>query len=95
MLSDALEQFQTKSPKAVGATTVGLMTYVEDVDAVYKQALDAGATSTMEPADQFWGDRFAGVTDPFGHHWQLATHVEDVPPDEMEKRSQEAMAAMA
>ena len=52
--------------------------YVEDVDAVVKQAVDAGATVTMEVADQFWGDRFGTVTDPFGHLWSIATHVEDV-----------------
>jgi PhnB protein len=95
MLSDPFPQAQAKNPKEVGATTVGLFTYVEDVDEVFKQALDAGATSTMEPQDQFWGDRFGSVVDPFGHHWQIATHVEDVPPEEMEKRSQEAMAAMS
>jgi PhnB protein len=49
----------------------------------------------MEPADQFWGDRFGSVTDPFGHSWQIATHVEDVPPEEMAKRAEEAFAAMA
>jgi PhnB protein len=95
MLSDPFPQAQAKSPKELGGTTVGLFTYVEDVDEVFKQALDAGATSTMEPTDQFWGDRFGSVVDPFGHHWQIATHVEDVPPEEMEKRSQEAMAAMS
>ena len=95
MLSDPFPQAQAKTPKEVGGTTVGLFTYVEDVDEVFKQALDAGATSTMEPTDQFWGDRFGSVVDPFGHHWQIATHVEDVPPDEMEKRSQEAMAALS
>jgi PhnB protein len=95
MLSDPFPQAQAKSPKELGGSTVGLFTYVEDVDEVFKQALDAGATSTMEPEDQFWGDRFGSVVDPFGHHWQIATHVEDVPPEEMEKRSQEAMAAMS
>jgi PhnB protein len=95
MLSDPFPQAQAKNPKELGGTTVGLFTYVEDVDEVFKQALDAGATSTMEPENQFWGDRFGSVIDPFGHHWQIATHVEDVPPEEIEKRSQEAMAAMS
>ena len=83
-----------RSPKEVGTTTVGLFVYTEDVDAAYRQAIDAGATSTQEPQDMFWGDRFARVTDPFGHSWQLATHVEDVSPEEMERRSAEAMASM-
>ena len=65
----------------------------EDVDETYKQALDAGATSTSEPEDMFWGDRFASVTDPYGHSWQIATHVEDIEPEEMERRSREAMAS--
>ena len=65
--------------------------YVEDVDAVVKGAVDAGATITMEVADQFWGDRFGAITDPFGHVWSLATHVEDVPPEEMAQRAEAAM----
>ena len=69
--------------------------YVEDVDAVVQHALDEGATLTMEVADQFWGDRFGTVTDPFGHVWSIATHVEDVPPEEIAERAKEAMAAMS
>lgn len=61
--------------------------YVPDVDSYYKRALAAGATSLREPADQFYGDRSAGVQDKFGNRWWLATHVEDVPADEMEKRA--------
>jgi len=57
------------------------------------RATDAGATVTMEVADQFWGDRFGSFTDPFGHSWSIATHIEDVPPDEMERRAAEFMAA--
>jgi PhnB protein len=60
--------------------------YVPDTDAVYKQALAAGATTIMAPADQFYGDRNAGVKDPFGNLWWIATHVEDVPPDELARR---------
>jgi PhnB protein len=59
-----------------------------------KEAVEAGATITMEVADQFWGDRFGSVTDPFGHSWSIATHVEDVPPEEMAERAKEAMATM-
>jgi PhnB protein len=60
-----------------------------------KQAVDAGATVTAEVSDQFWGDRFGMVSDPFGHSWAIATHVEDVPPEEMAERAKEAMAAMS
>ena len=63
--------------------------YVPDTDEAYKQALGAGAISLMEPADQFYGDRSAGVRDPFGNHWFLATHVEDVPAEELVRREQE------
>jgi len=95
MLSDPFEQSRVRPPKEVGGTTTAIFCYVEDVDAVYKQAVEAGAESRMEPEDQFWGDRFAQVVDPFGHQWQLASHVEDVEPEEMERRSREAMAAMS
>ena len=94
MLSDALPQFSTRSPKELGGTTSNVFLYVEDVDAVVKQAVDAGATIETEVADQFWGDRFGSVQDPFGHIWAVATHVEDVPPEEMAERAKAAMAAM-
>ena len=61
--------------------------YVNDVDAVYKRALQAGATSQLEPTDMFWGDRFASVKDSFGNKWGMATHKEDVPPEELPKRA--------
>jgi len=64
--------------------------YVEDCDAAYQRALAAGGTSVMEPADQFYGDRNAGVKDPCGVSWWMATHVEDVPPDELARRASEA-----
>jgi PhnB protein len=95
MLADPFPQSSTKPPKELGGTTSNVFLYVEDVDAVVKQAVDAGATVTMEVADQFWGDRFGSVTDPFGHSWAVATHVEDVPPEEMAERAKEAMAAMS
>ena len=95
MLSDAFPQFQAKPPKELGGTSVGVFLYVESVDAVVKQAVDAGATLAMPPEDQFWGDRFGSVTDPFGHSWQIATHVEDVPPEEMAERATAAFAQMA
>jgi PhnB protein len=95
MLSDPFPQASTRSPKELGGTSVSVFMYVEDVDAVVKQAVDAGATVTMEVADQFWGDRFGSVMDPFGHLWSIATHVEDVPPEEMAERAKAAMAAMS
>ncbi len=65
--------------------------YVNDADAVYQRALQAGATSMMEPADQFYGDRNGGVKDPCGNQWWIATHKEDVPPEELAKRAEAAM----
>ena len=82
------------SPGTVGGTTVSLHMYVEDTDAAYERAVAAGATSAMPPEDMFWGDRYCKLFDPFGHSWALATHQEDVPPEEMEKRAAEAMAQM-
>jgi PhnB protein len=95
MLSDPFPQSSTKTPSELGATTGSVFMYVEDVDAVVKQAIDAGATVTMEVADQFWGDRFGTITDPFGHMWSIATHIEDVPVEEMAERAKAAMAAMS
>ena len=68
-----------------------LYLYVHDVDAVYKRALQAGATSTSEPADQFYGDRSAGIKDPVGNQWCIATHKEDVPPEEIVRRAEAFM----
>jgi PhnB protein len=95
MLSDPFPQSTVRPPDEVGGTSASVFMYVEDVDAVVKQAVDAGATVTMEVADQFWGDRFGTITDPFGHVWSIATHVEDVPPEEMVERGKAAMAAMS
>jgi PhnB protein len=93
MLADAFPQFTARPPKELGGTSFSIMLYVEDVDAVVQRAADEGGTITMEVADQFWGDRFGAVTDPFGHVWTIATHVEDVPPEEMAERAKAAMAA--
>jgi PhnB protein len=95
MLSDAFPQSSTTSPKELGGTSGSVFMYAEDVDAVVKKAVDAGATITMEVADQFWGDRFGSIQDPFGHIWSIATHVEDVPPEEIAERGKAAMAAMS
>ena len=85
----------TTPPKELGGTSASIFMYVEDVDAVVQKAVDAGATVTMEVEDQFWGDRFGSITDPFGHLWSIATHVEDLSPEEIEERSKAAMAAMS
>ena len=95
MLSDPFPQASTTPPKELHGTTASVMLYVEDVDAVAKKAVDAGATVTMDIADQFWGDRMGSFTDPFGHSWTVATHVEDVPPEEMAERAKAAMSAMS
>jgi PhnB protein len=93
MLSDQFPQSAAKPPKELGGTTAAIFLYVEDVDSVVQDAVDAGATVTMPPEDQFWGDRFGQVNDPYGHQWQIATHVEDVSPEDMEARAREAFAS--
>ena len=95
MLSDPFPQASTRTPKELGGTTASVFLYVENVDAFVQRAVDAGATVSMEVADQFWGDRFGTITDPFGHSWSVATHIEDVPPEEMAERAKTAMAAMS
>jgi len=95
MLSDPFPQASTRPPKELGGTSASIFMYVEDVDAVVQKAVDAGATVTMEVEDQFWGDRFGSITDPFGHNWSIATHIEDLTPEEIEERGKAAMAAMA
>ncbi len=94
MLSDPFPQSSTKPPPELGGTSASIFMYVEDVDAVVQKAVDQGATVTMEVEDQFWGDRFGSITDPFGHNWSIATHVEDLSPEEIEERGKAAMAAM-
>jgi PhnB protein len=95
MLNDPFEQSSRRPPKELGGTTVGIFIYVEDVDALIQKAVDAGATVTMPVDDMFWGDRFGTFADPFGHEWQVATHTEDLSPEEMEERGREAMASMS
>jgi PhnB protein len=92
MLSDPFEQSTIKPPSQIGGTSVSLYLYVGDVDSVFQQALDAGATEISAPQDMFWGDRWGQIKDPFGHEWQIATHTEDLSPEEMQERVQEAMA---
>ncbi|MBR0692610.1 VOC family protein [Bradyrhizobium lablabi] len=79
------------SSERAKATSTMLYLYVPNVDAVYQMALKAGATSVMEPMDQFYGDRSGGVKDPAGNHWHIGTHIEDVSPTELKKRAAEMM----
>ena len=94
MLSDPFPQSNIRPPSERGGPTTSMFLYVDDVDAWVQRAVDEGAQLVMPVETQFWGDRWGTVTDPFGHHWQIATHVEDVDPEEMQKRAAEAMAAM-
>ncbi|MFL5825958.1 MAG: VOC family protein [Thermoleophilaceae bacterium] len=95
MLSDPFPQSSSRPPKELGGTSAAFFLYVDDVDQITQQAVDAGATLTKPVEDMFWGDRSGQVEDPFGHQWQLATHTEDVPPEEMARRAKEAMAGTA
>ncbi len=87
MLAD--ECPEGKSPATLGGIPVGLLLYVPDVDATIKTAIDNGATLQKAAQDQFYGDRSGSVVDPFGHVWHFATHIEDVSPEEMQKRAAE------
>jgi PhnB protein len=92
MLADEFPGMSAPSPKALGGTPVTVMVYVEDVDKTFATALGAGATEIHAVQNQFYGDRSGQFEDPFGHRWTVASHVEDVPPAEMEKRAAEAMS---
>jgi PhnB protein len=91
MLVDEMPGPGGKAPPTYGGTSVGLMLYLPDVDAAWKRAVDAGAKVLQPLADQFWGDRYGRLADPFGHDWALATHIEDVPPEEMAGRMAKMM----
>jgi PhnB protein len=90
MLSDAWEM-GAPPPGQLGGSPVTLMVYVDDVDDVFARAIKAGAKEIAPVQDQFYGDRSGQFEDPFGHRWNVASHVEDVPPDEMERRAAAAM----
>jgi PhnB protein len=92
MLADEMPGGECRSPQSLGGTTGGIFLYVDDVDAVFNQAVSAGARPEAEPADMFWGDRYGRLKDPFGHSWSVATHKEDVAPAEMQKRMKEFMS---
>jgi PhnB protein len=95
MVADEFPEFgecASKAPTTLGGTAVSLHIYVEDVDAMFKQALDAGAREFMPVSDMFWGDRYGQVEDPFGHKWSIATHIRDVSEEEMAEASKMACA---
>ncbi len=92
-LADDFPEFcegKARSPKALGGTPLNIHQYVADCDAAIKKALDAGATLTMPATDMFWGDRFGKITDPFGHEWSLATHKQDLTPEQMAEAAKSA-----
>lgn len=86
MLADEHPEQGHRGPKSIGGTPVSLMIYVEDVDAMFRTAISLGATETRPVENQFYGDRSGSLTDPFGHNWTISTHIEDVSPEEMERR---------
>jgi len=94
MLADEMPHFGALSPESVGGSSSGLHIYVNNVDEAFARAVKAGAQTEMPVADQFWGDRYGKLKDPFGHKWSIATHVKDMSADEMKRSMDEAMAQM-
>jgi PhnB protein len=92
MLADEHLDMDVRGPQTVGGTPVTLHVYVEDADSVFERAIQAGAKALQPVEDKFYGDRAGQFEDPFGHRWNVSTHVEDVPPEEMSKRAAAAMA---
>jgi len=92
MLGSAPPNSEVRTPQSLNGSTVSIMLYVPDVDTTFDRAVSAGAKTVQAVENQFWGDRYGRLTDPFGHSWSLATHIEDVSPAEMGKRAQQAMA---
>jgi PhnB protein len=89
MLADEFPEMKNFGPNTLGGSSVSILIYVDDVDSVFTQALAAGATEQRPVEDKFYGDRGGSLADPFGHVWHIATHIEDVSPEEMEKRAAE------
>ncbi len=94
MLNDEAPEFGALSPLSTGGTGVTIHIYTDNVDAAFNRAVSAGAEVKMPLMDQFWGDRYGIVADPFGHKWSLAAHVKDMSPEEMQRAQDETMAAM-
>jgi PhnB protein len=93
-VSDPFEAFGLAAPKPGEPLSSSMLIYTEDVDALYDRAVGAGATEVNRPSDQFHGDRAGSLKDPYGHRWMLATHIEDMSEEEMQRRTEEAMASM-
>lgn len=94
-LADEFPGMGSPSPKTLGGSPVVLNIFMDNIDKLFNQAVAAGATVTMPLANQFWGDRYGQIKDPFGHTWALGQHIEDVAPEEMERRAREVFAQMA
>ena len=94
MLNDEMPEYGALSPLAHGGSGVTIHIYTEDVDSAYNRAVSAGAQVKMPLMDQFWGDRYGAVTDPYGHSWSLAARVKDMSPEEMQRAQDEAFAKM-
>src|SRR5215469_13199839 len=94
MLNDEMPEYGALSPLSGGSSSVTIHIYTDNVDTAFQRATAAGAKVGMPLADQFWGDRYGTVTDPFGHKWSLAAHVKDLSPEEMKRAMSEAIANM-
>lgn len=92
MLSDEYPEYGSLSPQSIGGSPMGLHIYLDGVDAAFDRAVKAGAKVDMPVMDQFWGDRYGKLTDPFGYKWSIATHIKDLSEDEMKQAMDEAMA---
>ena len=95
MLADEHPAMGYRGPRSLGGSSVSILLYLEDVDGVFERAVKAGARAQRPVADQFYGDRSGTLEDPFGHVWTVATHVEDVSPEEMQRRAEAAMKSAA
>ena len=95
MLADETPGAVCHTPRSLGGSSVGMMIYVNDVDTVFKRAVEAGGKSLRPLTNQFYGDRSGTLEDPYGHVWTVATHVEDVPPEDLKRRAQQAMKVSA
>ena len=95
MMGEEFPEMGARSPQTIGGTGSSILLYVENVDAAFKRAADAGATVLMPPADMFWGDRYGKLADPFGHQWSIATHIQDLTLEETQKGADAFYASMA
>lgn len=94
MLADEFPEFGSLSPQSIGGSPMGLHIYIENVDAAFDRAVKAGAQVEMPVSDQFWGDRYGKLKDPFGHKWSIATHMKDMSADEMKRSMDDAMSKL-